>query len=56
MSLALIMAEGYNYELLKSERQMLDEVQQAIGEALPYRPSSRREAQQTARSSGATVG
>ena len=34
--LALIMAEGYNHELLKSEAEMLEEIQQAIGEALPY--------------------
>jgi hypothetical protein len=43
---ALIMAEGYNHELLKSEPEMLDELQQAIGEPLSYRPgehSSRRE-------------
>src|SRR6266513_205396 len=33
---ALIMAEGYNHELLKSEVEMLGEVQQAIGEAPPY--------------------
>ena len=33
---ALIMAEGYNHELLKSEAEMLEEVRQAIGEALPY--------------------
>jgi hypothetical protein len=31
---ALILAEGYNHELLKSEAQMLEEIQQAIGEAL----------------------
>jgi pyrroloquinoline quinone (PQQ) biosynthesis protein C len=31
---ALIMAEGYNHELLKSEAEMRDELQQAIGEAL----------------------
>ncbi len=37
---ALIMAEGYNHELLKSEAQMRDELQQAIGEALPYHLSS----------------
>src|SRR5436190_13589495 len=33
---ALIMAEGYDHELLKSEAEMLEEVRQAIGEALPY--------------------
>jgi len=32
---ALIMAEGYNHELLKSEAQMLEELQQAVGESLP---------------------
>jgi hypothetical protein len=37
---ALIMAEGYNHELLKSEAEMLDELQQAVGEALPYRLGS----------------
>jgi hypothetical protein len=37
---ALIMAEGYNHELLKSEAEILEELQQAVGEALPYRYSS----------------
>jgi pyrroloquinoline quinone (PQQ) biosynthesis protein C len=37
---ALIMAEGYNHELLKSEAEMLEELQQAVGEALPYRHKS----------------
>jgi len=37
---ALIMAEGYNHELLKSEAEMLEELQQAVGEALPYRHGS----------------
>jgi hypothetical protein len=37
---ALIMAEGYNHELLKSEAEMLEELQQAIGETLPSRLSS----------------
>ncbi len=32
---ALIMAEGYNHELLKSEAELLEELQQAVGEALP---------------------
>jgi hypothetical protein len=32
---ALIMAEGYNHELLKSEAEMLEELQQAAGEPLP---------------------
>ena len=38
--LALILAEGYNHELLKSEAEMLEELEQALGEALPYRHSS----------------
>jgi hypothetical protein len=33
---ALIMAEGYNNELLKSETQIRDEIEQALGEAVPY--------------------
>jgi hypothetical protein len=37
---ALIMAEGYNHELLKCEAEMLKELQQALGEALPYRDGS----------------
>ena len=37
---ALIMAEGYNHELLKSEAEMLEELQQAVGEAFPYRLGS----------------
>jgi hypothetical protein len=32
---AQIMAEGYNHELLKSEAEMLKELQQAVGEPLP---------------------
>jgi hypothetical protein len=32
---ALIIAEGYNDELVKSEAEMLEELQQAVGEALP---------------------
>ena len=38
---ALLLAEGYNHELLKSEAEMLEELEQALGEALPYRHSSR---------------
>jgi hypothetical protein len=38
---ALIMAEGYNHELLKSEAEMLDELQQAVGELLPSIAASR---------------
>ena len=37
---ALILAEGYNHELLKSEAQMLEELEEAVGEALPYRHTS----------------
>jgi hypothetical protein len=37
---ALIMAEGYNHELLKSEAEMLEELEQAVGEVLPCRLSS----------------
>src|SRR3954471_2901600 len=37
---ALIMAEGYNHELLKSEAELLAELQQVLGEALPYRDTS----------------
>lgn len=33
---ALILAEGYNHELLKSDAQMLDELERTLGEALPY--------------------
>ncbi|MCA6116054.1 hypothetical protein J6524_14295 [Bradyrhizobium sp. WSM 1738] len=37
---ALILAEGYNHELLKSEGEMLEELQQAVGQGLPYRHGS----------------
>jgi hypothetical protein len=37
---ASIMAAGYNHELLKSDAEMLKELQQAVGEALPYHLSS----------------
>lgn len=37
---ALIMAQGYNQELLKSEAEMLEELRQAAGEAIPYRLGS----------------
>jgi hypothetical protein len=37
---ALILAEGYNHELLKSEAEMLEELEQALGEALAYRHGS----------------
>lgn len=32
---AVIMAEGYNHELLKSDAEILEELQQALGEMLP---------------------
>jgi hypothetical protein len=37
---ALIMARGYNHELLKSDAEMLGELQQAVGEVFSYRPGS----------------
>jgi hypothetical protein len=37
---AVIMADGYNNELLKSEAEMIEELEQAIGEPLPLRPAS----------------
>jgi hypothetical protein len=37
---ALIMAEGYNHELLKSEAEMIEELELAVGEALPCRRGS----------------
>jgi hypothetical protein len=33
---ALIMAEGYNHELVKSEAEVLEELEHALGEPLPY--------------------
>lgn len=33
---SLLLANGYNHELLKSEAEILEEIRQAIGEALPY--------------------
>jgi len=33
---SLLLAEGYNHELLKSEAELLEEIRKAIGEALPY--------------------
>src|SRR5271156_1961760 len=38
---ALIMAEGYNHELLKSEAKMLEELERAVGEALPLARQAR---------------
>jgi pyrroloquinoline quinone (PQQ) biosynthesis protein C len=37
---AVILAEGYNHELLKSEAEMLEELQQAVGGTLPYHDRS----------------
>jgi hypothetical protein len=37
---ALIMARGYNHELLKSEAEMLEELRKATGEAIQYRPGA----------------
>lgn len=37
---AVIMAEGYNRELLKSEAEMLEEIQRAVGGTLAYRHGS----------------
>jgi hypothetical protein len=36
---ALILAEGYNHELLKSETELRAEIEQALGEAVPYHHS-----------------
>jgi len=47
----LIMAEGYNHELLKSEAEMLEELQQAVGEALWLLPVP----SQTSRTAGTVV-
>jgi len=33
---SVLLAEGYNHELLKSEAELLEEIRKAIGEALPY--------------------
>ena len=40
---AVIMAEGYNHELLKSDAEIIEELEQALGEMLPHLrgPSSR---------------
>jgi hypothetical protein len=37
---SLLLAEGYNHELLKSEAEMVEELEQALGEPLPYRHRS----------------
>ena len=37
---SLLLAEGYNHELLKSEAEMLEEIRKALGEELPYRHTS----------------
>jgi hypothetical protein len=39
---ALLLAEGYNHELLKSEAEMLEEIERAIGEPLSYSHGSAR--------------
>jgi hypothetical protein len=44
---ASIMAEGYNFELLKSEAEIIEELKQALGEPFACRPTS------TSRSEGA---
>ncbi len=37
---ALLLADGYNHELLKSEAELIDDIEQALGEPLSYsRPS-----------------
>src|SRR5215470_10565065 len=46
---ALIMAEGYNHELLKSEAELLEELQQVLGEPLPYPKASSHSEEQGAR-------
>jgi hypothetical protein len=38
---ALIMAQGYNHELLKSDAQIVDEIERAIGEPLTYHRAAR---------------
>ena len=37
---ALIMSKGYNHELSKSEAAIFEEIEHALGEALPYRHGS----------------
>jgi hypothetical protein len=40
---ALIMAQGYDHELRKSEAEMIDDIEQAFGESLPHLHVSRGE-------------
>jgi len=49
---ALIMAQGYNHELLKSDAEIIDEIERAIGEPLTYRrgPSHLRDEKAAAQS------
>jgi hypothetical protein len=44
---AVIMAEGYNHELLKSEAEIIEQLEQAIGEPLPSLARSFRAAGET---------
>jgi hypothetical protein len=46
---AVIMAEGYNHELLKSEATILNELRQAVGEAFSPSPGSPRFVQEPVR-------
>jgi hypothetical protein len=46
---ALIMAEGYNHELLKSEPELLEDLRQALGEPLPYREGALHSEEQCTR-------
>jgi hypothetical protein len=41
------MAEGYNHELLKSEAEIIEQLEQAIGEPLPSLARSFRAAGET---------
>ena len=45
---ALLLAEGYNHELRKSEAQVVDELEQALGEPLPYSRHKERDARPAA--------
>ena len=38
---ALVMAQGYNHELLKSDAMIIDEIERAIGEPLTCHGASR---------------
>jgi hypothetical protein len=43
---SLLLAEGYNHELLKSEAEMVEELEQALGEPLPYRHRSQSQGEE----------